>query len=89
MCVNILIYTGRQGLFQVGLPKHCRGVEGVMGDGEYTMDPGCGPNFVLPQGQKDGEKLRNKGQKFWCTPAWGRGSLRLGWGTYVNFHVCC
>ena len=84
MCVYILIYTGRQ-----GLPKHCRGVEGVTGDGECTMDPGCGPNFVLPQGQKDGEKIRSKGQKFWCTLSTGRGRCGGGGSTYVTFAVCC
>ena len=47
-----------------------------MGDGECTMDPGCGPNFVLLQGQKDAEKLRNKGQKFWCTLGRGGGWLQ-------------
>ena len=38
MCVYILIYTGRQGLFYVGLPKHCRGWRGswAMGNAPWT-----------------------------------------------------
>ena len=47
-----------------------------MRNGECTMDPRYGPNFVLLQGQKDAEKLRNKGQKFWCTLGRGGGSLQ-------------
>ena len=78
MCVCIVIYTSRQRLFSVGLPKYCRGVEGVIGHGECTMDPGHGPKFVLPQGQKEAEKLRNKLQKNWCIVGRERGSLRLG-----------
>ena len=85
MCVYVLIGTDRQGLFYVGLPKHCWGMEGIMGDGECTMDPGGGSNFVLPQGQKEDEKL----QKIWCILGKGRGLLRLGWGTYVSFVACC
>ena len=74
VCKHTYIYR-QAGFVLGGFAQALPGVEGVMGDGECTMDPLCGPNFVLLQGQKDAEKLRNKGQKFRCTLGRGGGSL--------------
>ena len=52
VCIRTYIYW-QAGFVLGGFAQALPGVEGVMGDREYTMDPGCGPNFVLLQGQKD------------------------------------
>ena len=63
VCIHTYIYH-QAGLVLGGFAQPLPGVEGVMGYGECTTDPSCSPNFVLLQGQKDAEKLRNKGQNF-------------------------
>ena len=75
VCIHTYIYR-QAGFVLGGFAQALPGLEGVMGDGECTMERGCGPNFVLLQGQKAAEKLTNKGPKFWCTLGRGGGSLQ-------------
>ena len=77
VCIHTYIY--RQAGFVLG--GFAQALPGGTGDGECTMDPGCGPNFVLPQGQKDGEKFRSKAQKFWCTLSRAMKQRILGYRT--------
>ena len=75
VCIHSYIYR-QAGFVLGGFAQALLGVEGVMGDGECTMDPCCSPNFGLLQGHKDAEKFRNKGQTFWCTLGRRGGSLQ-------------